>query len=152
MLEQDDIESQGEELMSAASFNHGYFQLKIATVLQNLNRFLVVTAVTIEINGKPYIPDILVYPQRPINRKHDILQMTEMPLLAIEILSPKQGVKDIMDKFEVFFEAGIKSCWLVEPVMAVVAVHSSLEDSCTYSTGDIVDEVMDIRLPLESIF
>ncbi|MCP4110139.1 MAG: Uma2 family endonuclease [Desulfobacteraceae bacterium] len=142
---------QAEENMSP-SLNHGYFQLSIGAALRDLGKFLVVTAVTIEINGKPYIPDILVYSKRPVNRKHDIIQMTELPMLAIEILSPTQGTKDILDKFEVYFAGGIRSCWLVEPVMGVVAVHSSFDNSQTFSSGDVVDEVSDIRLPIADIF
>ncbi len=152
MIEQEFLQIQDEETMSAASLNHGYFQLSLGTALRALDKYLVVTAVTIEINKKPYIPDILVYPKRPVERSHDIIQMTEMPLLAIEILSPTQGTKDILDKFEIFFDAGIKSCWLVEPAIGVVAVYSSLDNSHTFSSGEIIDEVMDIRLPLEDIF
>ena len=134
------------------SLNHGYFQLQIATALQKLGKYLVVTAVTVEIDETPYIPDISVYPTRPINRSHDIIKMTEMPLLAIEILSPTQGTQEILDTFEVFFKAGIRSCWLVEPAVGVVAVYSSLDNSRTFSSGEIIDDVLDIRLPLDEVF
>jgi Uma2 family endonuclease len=146
-----DAEYQEIETMSP-SFNHGYFQLSLGTALRNLGKYVVVTAVTIDIDGKPYIPDVLVYPKRKVSRKHDIIQMTEMPLLAVEILSPTQGTKEILDKFEAYFAAGVRSCWLVEPVMGVVSVHSSLENAQTFSSGDVVDDVLDIRLPLAEIF
>jgi Uma2 family endonuclease len=48
-------------------------------------------------------PDICLYPKTEKSgfRKRDILKMSDMPLLAIEIISPKQGIDDILTKFDV---------------------------------------------------
>ena len=78
--------------------------------------------------------------------------MSEMPLLAIEILSPSQGTQEIIDKFGIYFQSGIKSCWLVEPVTNAVIVFSSYEEGKTFTDGEIIDEVLDIRIPIKDVF
>ena len=53
-----------------------------------------------------------IYLKRQRNLQNDILRMSEMPLLAIEVLSPKQGIYDILEKFKLYFSLGVQSCWL----------------------------------------
>jgi Uma2 family endonuclease len=134
------------------SFNHGYFQLSIGMVLRQQDNFSVVSAISIEIDGKEYIPDISVYPQRKINRLHDIVKTTEMPLLAIEILSPTQGTLEIVNKFQVYFQGGIKSCWLVDPLQGSVVVFSSPDNAQTFTTGGLIDKTLDIDIPIDELF
>jgi Uma2 family endonuclease len=82
--------------------------------------------------------------------------MSDMPLLAIEILSPTQGMYEIKEKFKAYFALGVESCWLVAPEIEVITVYSSMQDFKLFNLrhGDIelVDEVIGIRLPLEKIF
>ncbi|OAD19425.1 hypothetical protein THIOM_004940 [Candidatus Thiomargarita nelsonii] len=80
--------------------------------------------------------------------------MPEMPLLAIEILSPRQGINDILAKFEAYFSFGVKSCWLVIPANESITVYSKPDVFRLFDTNDtdIVDEVMDIHLPIQKVF
>jgi len=57
-----------------------------------------------------------------------------------------------LDKFRIYFGAGIKSCWLVVPVVRSVAVYSESEKSQTFYTVDIVDNISDLRLSIDNIF
>jgi Uma2 family endonuclease len=134
------------------SFNHGYFQLSIGIALRQQENFSVVSASSIEINGKEYIPDISVYPKRKIDRFHDIVKMTDMPLLAIEIISPTQGTLELINQFDVYFEAGIKSCWLVDPLQGSVVVFNSPNQAQTFTCGEVVDEMINIRISIEEFF
>jgi Uma2 family endonuclease len=134
------------------SFNHGYFQLSIGIALRQQENFSVVSASSIEINGKEYIPDISVYPKRKVDRLHDVVKMTDMPLLAIEIISPNQGTLELMNKFDVYFEGGIKSCWLVDPLPGSVMVLNSPNKAQTFTSGEVIDEVVDMRVPIDELF
>jgi len=87
-----------------------------------------------------------------LSRPFDILKMAEMPLLVVEILSPRQGTQEILEKFAVYFALGVQSCWLIDPTIAVVAVYAALEQHKIFATGEIVDEVVDVRLPFAEIF
>ncbi len=134
------------------SYHHSYISSNLIAQLHKLEGYSVFSELTIQID-KDYIPDISLYPKRHINFvAADVLKMTEMPLLAIEILSPSQGTQEILDKFKVFFEAGIKSCWLVIPVAQAVMVYSSLESAKTFNSGNVVDENLNIKLSLQEIF
>jgi Uma2 family endonuclease len=134
------------------SFNHGYFQLSIGMALRQQKNFSVVSASSIEINGKEYIPDISVYPKRKVDRLHDIVKMTDMPLLAIEIISPTQGTLELMNKFDIYFEGGIKSCWLVDPLPGSVVVLNSPDKAQTFTSGEVIDEVVNMRVPIDELF
>jgi Uma2 family endonuclease len=97
-------------------------------------------------------PDVCAYLKRSLSRPFDILKMSEMPLLVIEILSPRQGAQEILEKFAAYFALGVLSCWLVDPTTAIVAVYAALDQHKTFSSGEVIDETLDIRLPLVEIF
>ncbi|MFN8487592.1 MAG: Uma2 family endonuclease [Caldilineaceae bacterium] len=152
-----------EEDDEVGSYNHSSIQANLAYLLKRLGNYKVLTELSLELNQldlskfklnikEEIKPDVCIYPKRGLSRPYDILKMSEMPLLAIEILSPKQSAYDILAKLEVYFALGVKSCWLVDPAIEVVAVYSALERYTTFSTGDVIDESIGIRLPLTEIF
>ncbi|RKZ92886.1 MAG: hypothetical protein DRR19_02940 [Candidatus Parabeggiatoa sp. nov. 1] len=103
---------------------------------------------------KELIPDLCVYPNTVKRKRRDIIKMVEMPLLAIEVISPHQGIEEILAKFDAYFALGVKSCWLVEPSVDVLHVYSQPDQHKTFDMGDneVINELMDIRLPLSQIF
>ena len=163
MLAEYDEEFAPEELAELGSFNHSYLQTKLVVLLFSLDRYTVLTELSLDVGElkdeslrakfKDSIkPDISVYPKRALDVTDDILKMSEMPLLAIEILSPMQGVQSLIEKVRVYFALGVRSCWIVYPYGRSVAVYSSSKTFISYSVDDVVDEVQDIRLPLADIF
>ena len=79
--------------------------------------------------------------------------MTKMPLTVVEIISPSQSNEDILAKFERYFNAGVKSCWLVLPSFQAISVYSAI---CKYQffTEDktLTDPATGIELPLSEVF
>lgn len=157
------IEDETEEFADMGSFNHGYVQARLTVLFAQIDKYTPVNELSLDVSrvdlskfdikAKEEIkPDIALYPKRGLSRPTDILRMVEMPLLATEILSPKQGTYDILQKFGVYFELGIKSCWLVEPAISTVTVYASLTQWKTFSSGDVIDEIAGIRLSLNEIF
>ncbi len=109
------------------------------------------------------IPDICVYTKKPPIAKSkpkpkllddDVLKVSAMPSLAIEVLSPRQTINERLKKFNAFFALGIKSCWLVMPSIEIIKVYSQQGAYKTFDMDDteIVDEVLDIHLPIKKIF
>lgn len=154
-----DIET--EEAVDMGSHNHALVQTNLGFLLKRLNKHSVFTELSLDsssldlkqFNVRDEVkPDLCLYPKRSLSRPFDILKMAEMPLLAIEILSPRQGVQDILEKFAAYFALGVKSCWLVDPITAIVAVYAALDQHKIYSDGEVIDEVIGIRLPLSEIF
>ena len=78
--------------------------------------------------------------------------MVEIPLLAIEIISPSQVLQEIIDKIEIYLQAGIKSYWLVIPATCTVTIYHEFEKPCTYSKDSVIDEKLNISLSLSEIF
>lgn len=150
-----------EEEEATGSYNHSMIQTNVGFLLKQLGVYsdfteLSLDTSSVQLDNVPkrneMQPDICIYHKRKLSRPFDILQMVGMPLLAVEILSPKQGIQEILEKFAVYFALGVKSCWLVDPMTAVVAVYSSLEQRTVYSTDKVIDEQLEIRLPFAEIF
>jgi Uma2 family endonuclease len=79
--------------------------------------------------------------------------MSELPLTAIEIIAPMQSWDAILDKFEIYFNAGIPSCWLVHSGAKIITVYKTIEDFKVFRHDEIlVDNTLDITLPLQEIF
>jgi Uma2 family endonuclease len=116
---------ENEESFDMGSWNHALVQSRLNRLLPD-DKFTLVTKLSLDISAIDLSqfnlkvrgelkPDICLYPptRRGLSRLTDILKMSEMPLLAIEILFPTQGMYEIKEKFKVYFALGIKSCWLV---------------------------------------
>ena len=157
------IEDEAEELEAMGSFNHGYVQARLIVGLDKLGSYTPVTELSLDVSTvdlgqfdlrtkEEIKPDICLYPKRGLSRPRDILKMTEMPLLAVEILSPRQGTYEILEKFRLYFELGVQSCWLVEPAINTVTVYSSIIEWKTFTTGNVVDDTLGISLSIHDIF
>ena len=57
-----------------------------------------------------------------------------------------------MNKFSVYFKAGIPSAWIVIPSGHTVLVYSDLNTVQAFSKGDVIDEKLNIHLPLNKVF
>jgi len=150
-----------EETNDQRSYNHSTVQANLAFLFKRIGQYSVSIELSLDISqfqaahlqfGNEIKPDVCIYPKRRLSRPYDILKMVEMPLVAVEILSPKQGAYEILEKFEVYFALGVKSCWLVDPTTEIVAVYTAFDQHQTFSTGEIIDDKVGIRIPLAQIF
>ncbi len=160
------FEDEVNEEKEMGSRNHSFVQAKIPALLFNDERFSVFVELSLDtsqIDLKPFglkakeelKPDVCVYPKSVgFNDDDDDLKMQDMPPLAVEIVSPKQNLSDILSKFKAYFALGIKSCWLIVPPIKTIAVYSKPNHFRTFGmdTSEIIDEIMDIRLPIQKIF
>ena len=137
------------------SKNHSTVQLRIIKALLRYEaEFTIQPELSLDLDGGPFVPDISVFPKRssPPDWLHDEVRVEEPPLLAIEILSPSQAIQDLTDKFEAYFAAGVKACWLVQPVLKTIAVFASPTDYRVHTEGTIKDPATGIEVALEEIF
>jgi len=112
------------------------------------------------------VPDISVYLKKTLPTKptapqpkskrldDDVLKVSVMPDLAIEILSPRQTINELLNKFNAFFALGIKSCWLVMPAIEIIQVYSppGLYETFDMNDTEIIDKLLDIHLPMSKVF
>jgi Uma2 family endonuclease len=99
------------------------------------------------------VPDIAIYPKLKIDFLDDEIGMTEMPITAIEIVSSSQSDYEIVRKINRYFQAGVKSCWLVNPPQQSVSVYAEI-GKYTFFNADmtLTDPATGIELPLTEIF
>lgn len=152
-----------EENQTMGSFNHGYIQLRLGGLLDRLGQFTPVGELSLDTSPldlsqfalkskTELIPDIALYSKRSLSRPTDIQRMNEYPLVAIEILSPRQGFDEILEKFKAYFALGVRSCWLVAPAINAVTVYAAPTQWTTFVQGDIIDETVDIHISLAELF
>lgn len=100
-------------------------------------------------------PDLVLYHAKDLafEKGKDKVRVTEPPLLCVEIVSPTQGSLEILNKFRVYFDIGVKSCWYVDPILETVHVYSGNVDSkeVFYNTN-LIDHTVDAKIPLNKIF
>jgi Uma2 family endonuclease len=134
------------------SYNHSYLAYKIAKALDQGEKYNIHIEMTLDIGGTDYIPDIALCQKREIDFLHDKIKTEEIPVLIVEILSPKQSVNEITDKFEIFFQAGVKSCWLVIPPTKTVVVFHDINRPAAYSAGCFTDPASGVEVSVEDMF
>lgn len=160
---------ENEEHQDVGSLNHSFVQTRIVGLLFNDERFTTLVELSLDVSQtdlsqfglkakEELKPNVCLYPKGTFGlRRRDLLRITQMPLLAIEIISPKQYLDDILAKFEAYFALKVKSCWLVTPVLESITVYSQTLDNfrpfeVTRGDTEVVDEVLGIRLPLSKVF
>lgn len=158
MLYQDET----EEFDDMGSYNHSTVQANLAYLLKRIGKYSVSVELSLDSSRldkkiltvtDELIPDLCVYPLRQLIKSDDILKMTEMPLIAIEVLSFRQFPSTLIEKFKAYFALGIQSCWLVDPLTQSVHVYSAIDRWKTYGIDDelIVDD-FGIQFPVTEVF
>ena len=61
------------------------------------------------------------------------------PDLAVEVLSPGDRSRDILDKVGEYLQAGVRLFWVIDPRERTAAVHKSLTDVRTLGPNDSLD-------------
>ena len=135
------------------SRNHGYVQALITgAILRYRDEYTPFGELTLQLDDLKVTPDLCVYPKMEVNFQEDEVRMTEPPLLAVEIVSPTQSTQDVVDKITDMLDAGVQSCWLVQPAMETVTIYTPHEKPATVSTGTITDPATDIEAEIDEIF
>src|SRR5438874_13153560 len=123
------------------SLNHGAIQANLGGELQRNRDFRVVSELTLDIGGKSYTPDLSIYPRIPLDLRHDVSRCPYPPLLVVEIFSPQQAIQEVMDKVDVYFGFGVKSCWIVSPSMHSIQILSADGRETILHSGTATDPV-----------
>ncbi len=134
------------------SYNHSYLAYRIAKAVDRDEKYNIHIEMTLDIGGTDYIPDIALYEKQRIDFLHDKIKAEEPPILIVEILSATQAVNEITDKFEIYFQAGVQSCWLVIPPTKTIILFQDIHHPVSYSTGHFTDSTISVDVSLENIF
>jgi Uma2 family endonuclease len=98
-------------------------------------------------------PDVAIYQNLPTDWFNDIIFFKQPPVIAIEILSPKQGISDLTDKaFKVYFPSGVQTVWLIIPTLRLAQILLPDNTLLTWSSGRLKDPNTGIELDLDYLF
>jgi hypothetical protein len=156
-----------DERSDMGSVNHSLVQGNLILALGQNDQLEVMPELSIDLNGldisqfglKASVElkaDISVYWQTQLPKAElpdDIIRSPTPPDLAIEIISSSQTIPEMTNKVKAYFTLGVKSCWLVLPSLCTTYVFSSPHKYRIFTPdAELVDEVMDIHLPIQKIF
>lgn len=135
------------------SKNHGLVQASLcAHLFRSGGDYSILSELSLELGGRKLTPDLSVYSKLITDWQHDEVRMTEPPLMVVEILSPRQSVDDLVQKADAYFEAGVKSCWIVQPTFESIAVLEPETKPNLYTHGEVVDPATGVTVKIEEIF
>jgi Uma2 family endonuclease len=139
------------------SKNHSLLQMEIGFELkmQYGKQFDIFPELSLDLipNTPGAVPDICIYDKTPRNWQVDVIKTKNPPLLAIEILSPRQVFDDITDKINnIYFPAGMKSVWVVLPKVESVMLFRPNQKTEMYSQGILHDTASGFDLDIDKIF
>ena len=164
-----DLNKSGKtEENEVGSVNHALVQTRLIRALPG-EKFVIATELSLDVSSleknllgslgiiNELKPDICLYPIgtlkfiKPV-LGDDIVRYNLPPVTSIEIVSPSQSSQKIVAKFRAYFAFGVKTCWLVEPVLEVVSVYTSMSEHRIFSIldGEVVDD--EIRVSIAKIF
>lgn len=136
------------------NFNHGYIQLNIGIALRKRygKAYSIASEVAIPVGEREVTPDVLVFPKRSINWFDTKPELSEPPILAIEIRSPSQPIEKVIDKAKAMLDSGVRAVWIIQPALKTVSVLTKDTPPKTFVEGTISDGISRIELSFEEIF
>ncbi|HEX8330155.1 MAG TPA: Uma2 family endonuclease [Hymenobacter sp.] len=137
------------------SFNHSAIQLNIGFELKTRYReqFRFMSEINIAISGRVMVPDIGIFPKMALDMANDSIVAPQLPLTTIEILSPSQALSELISKANGYFQAGVKSCWIVVPEVRGVFLYGTPGNYTFFHHGQtLTDPATGIELPLAPLF
>jgi Uma2 family endonuclease len=134
------------------SFNHAAIQVNLIGEFIRQPDFRVCSELTVEFDGRPYTPDLSVYPRVPLDLRHDVIRRTDPPLVVVEIFSPTQGYQSVMEKVDAYFRNGVKSCWIVSPPLHTITILTPDGPEATVHAGLAKDSATGLTADLAAVF
>jgi Uma2 family endonuclease len=98
-------------------------------------------------------PDIAIYPAFALDYENRTAKRSDAPLVCVEIQSPSQSLEEMVDKTQIYFNFGVKSCWIIVPAVKGIFVYDRPGNYEFYHGDDLLtDSNLDIEMPLHVLF
>jgi Uma2 family endonuclease len=137
------------------SKNHSIIQRNLTVCLLKYygEIYEIMPEISLELNDWESTPDIAIFPKMEIDFLEDEIRLVESPMGIIEILSPTQTFTELIQKINKYFKNGVKSCWLVIPLVKNIYVFTSITEYKIFNFQDLLkDEILNIEIPVNEIF
>ena len=136
------------------SVNHSRLIHRISVALDRYDaEYDIFPELELELSTGKCKPDISIFRNLPIDWLNDIIFYNHPPIIAIEILSPKQALTDLTQKaFDLYFPSGVQVVWIVQPSVRMIIVLTPDGKRLTFADTALIDPVTGFELELSSIF
>jgi len=144
-------EYQSEDIMS---LNHSRIINRVGVAISRYDdQYDVFPELELELTTGKCKPDVSIYENLPTDWFNDVMYFNQAPIIAVEVLSPKQAVTDLTDiAFKIYFPAGVQVVWLIIPTTRIVQALLPDGSIQTWSTGIMQDPVTGMELDLGYLF
>lgn len=124
------------------NLTHGAIQanLIIQLAIHHPNQYRIASEVSLATQPDGSTPDVVLYPLMLLGFGDEPAKRTDAPLLCIEIQSPSQGLEQMVDKTEVYFQFGVRSCWIVVPAVKGIFVYDQPGQYQFFHHGDMLHD------------
>lgn len=144
-------EYQSEDIMS---LNHSRIINRIGVALSRYdNEYDVFPELELELSTGKCKPDVAVYTNLPVDWFNDVMYFNQAPIIAVEVLSPKQAITELTDKaLKQYFPAGVQVVWIIIPTLRIV--QTLLPDGFmqTWTNGILPDPITGMEVDLGYLF
>ena len=137
------------------SRNHARAAQNLGALLDRFkDRYVIYQQLSLNLDGWQTIPDLCLYRRGELSSDWltDDDEVTQPPVLVIEILSPKQNLQPLVDKIREYGRHGVKSCWLVLPATHVISVFPASGGSRAFTENILRDDTAEIEIPIADVF
>ena len=108
-----ELNEKGNIEMSPTSLTHSFLQAEITWYLRNQLHGHAFTELAIQTSKGVKVPDVAWCTTEFMSQHKDELFASSAPEICIEILSPSNTPKEMVEKIQLYIEAGAKEVWLV---------------------------------------
>lgn len=139
-----------EDIMS---YNHATLTYRLTKQLSRYDdQFAILPELEFELSHGRAKPDVAVCMPGRINWLKDTIRPTTPPLIAIEILSPRQALSDLTDKsVDIYFPSGVPTVWVIIPQLRQLTVFSPTAQT-PYTTGIVFDPDTSVEIDIDALF
>lgn len=135
------------------SLNHAIVQANLIVQLAAFKQYRVASELSLDLSDWPSVPDLSIYPRKPLDLRNDVIAVTEPPLCVVEIISPSQSLNELLAKAADYFKHGVKSCWIVLLPLGNIYVFSSTDEYQIFrDTETLHDSMLDISFAVRPVF
>lgn len=134
---------------------HGLIQANLVFELKTRYRseYHIASEVSLATLPDGSTPDVVVYPNFVLDYQNQPAKRSDAPLVCIEIQSPSQSNEEMVAKTQLYFQFGVKSCWIVLPSLRAVMVFDRLGHYVFFYEDDTLrDPTVNFEIPLTAIF
>jgi Uma2 family endonuclease len=155
-LDEDISEYELERGKPTPSLEHALTQSLLCTIINTQSPHYIAFSELSLFLGENFspTPDVAVYPKQLLQDLRLIQsgKISIPPILSIEVLSPKQSLRELFEKADNYIMHGVEEVWVIVPEIKSITVCTSHKTQKTFVSGDVKHTTTDVSVNIEQLF